>query len=165
MFDHPGQVFTNEVLGCRALEEMGGLFLQYQVCQSVQCSQAAQHFRSILKTGWIRVGVPAISKNGMSKAHARTFAGRRETRIAAVNQIIPEHKAEVTRMIDREFHKGKIHCTYIGYNILRKSSAIDVSARSLIGQDCDFRKQAFGTAEMVCGSCWRNTGFLGGCAQ
>ncbi len=102
-----------------------------------------------------------IGEHRMSKTIPRSFTGGGKSRVAAVYQVLSEHQPEVAGEVDRELHKGEHYGPYVGYSILRSPSSIDVPSRSFVGEDGDFREEASGTAEMMCGRCGRNTRFLG----
>ena len=103
----------------------------------------------------------AIGEHRMSKTIPRSFTGGGKARVAAVYQVLSEHQPEMAGEVNREVHKGEHYGPYVGHSVLRSSSSIDVPSRSFVGEDGDFREDASGAAEMVCGRCGRNTRFLG----
>lgn len=162
MLNDSGQVLFHEIADGRSAEIPNGFLLDNEVGQAVKCGHPAQHIGSITEVGEGWLDVATVCQNGSPQASSRASAGRSQTLVAAIDEVVPKHQPEMSWMLDGKPHEGQRHCTHIGNNIRRTPGTSDVIVSARIGENGNLGQQSSGAAEVVGGSCWRDTS-LSGC--
>jgi len=96
---HLGQFLFREVPRSGVLKEMGSLFLENQISESVQRRHRTENVGSIFKPVQIHLGLPVIGGDCKTEPHPRLDADLRIAGVIAVHKITPKHQTEVTGMV------------------------------------------------------------------
>ena len=124
-----------------------------------------EHVSGVLEVIQIDVGVAVIRGNREPEPHPGPAAGCVKARIGAVHKFIPEHQAEMPRVLQGESDEGATQCAHLEHDVLREPDLFEAAVESFKGQEGDLGDEPLGAAEVVRRRSRGDARPLGGCTQ